>query len=289
MAHEPKNQVKTRSQAKKLKDQPPNETCPSKHDKQKGETVSIEQNASDCEKANFPALDSIKDTVSFGRGSTEGMERGQSSTATEALSFAPSDFQFKAPSGVNTFTYFSKTFKFQPLSPNSASEFMFPTSSASFFSPEKPAEKKVENPFLEDPVAAFNKSMSSSNNEQQQNENPKAETAACAAAMETCNEAEKQLSSKEVDNDSTVCSSATGIPVAQQQSDQVNDEVPVEMSSDVPVSQDSGEEKHDATYFRNLVKMETDRLNEICAKWEKISTEEQDLSEEGIINNYNNY
>ena len=285
---EPKSQIKTRSQAKKLKDKPPKETCLSKHEeneKQKEQTLPPKEDTSDTEQANFPAVDAIKNTVSFGRGSTEGVERFQSSVGsrTEAPSFAPADFKFTAPNGVNTFTYLSKTFKFQPLSPNSAAEFMFPSSTSSFFSPTKPAEKPVDNLISEDPMAAFNKSVTSANIDQQQSENSDAEslTVPCEVAMETCNEEEKQQSINEVvDNESTM-----EITETQQQPVEVVGGTVTAMESDVPVSQDTGDEEHDAAYFRNLVKMETDRLNEVCAKWEKISAEEENLSEEGMVHN----
>jgi len=38
-------------------------------------------------------------------------------------SFAPSNFQFTAPSGLNSFENYAKEFKFQPLSPASAANF----------------------------------------------------------------------------------------------------------------------------------------------------------------------
>lgn len=287
---EPKNQVKTRSQAKKLKDQPPKKTCASKleeKEKQKEQTQPPKENTSNTERASFPVVDAIRNTVSFGRGSTEGVERVQSSveSRTEAPSFAPANFQFMAPAGVNTFTYFSKTFKFQPLSPTSAAEFMFPSSASSFFSPKKPAEKPVNNVIMEDPVAAFNEPVTSTNIviEQQQSENSDAEslTAPCEVAMETCSEEEKQQSTNEVvDIESTMEITGT-----QQQPVEVGSEAVTATESDAPESQDAGDEEHDAAYFRNLVKMETDRLNEVCAKWEKISAEEDNLSEEGMVHN----
>ena len=285
---EPKNQVKTRSQAKKLKDQPPKKTCISKleeKEKQKEQTPPPKENTSDTEKASFLPVDAIKNTVSFGRGSTEGVERVQSSveSRTEAPSFAPANFQFMAPAGVNTFTYFSKTFKFQPLSPTSAAEFMFPSSASSFFSPKKPAEKPVNNVVTEDPVAAFNKPVASTNIDQQQSENSDAEslTAPCEVAMETRDEEEKQQSTNEVvDIESTMEITGT-----QQQPVEVDSEAVTAKESDVPECHDTGDEQHDAAYFRNLVKMETDRLNEICTKWEQISTEEENLTEEGMVHN----
>ena len=291
MAPETKNQVKTRSQAKKIEDQPPRETRTSnieEEEPQKEQTLSSEQNTSNSEKANFPAVDAIKNTVSFGRGSTEGNERGPPSTGsgTEAPSFAPADFQFTAPSGVNTFTYFSKTFKFQPLSPNSAAEFMFPSSASSFFSPKKPAEEKAENPIIEDPVAVFNKSVTSTINEQHDSENVNAEASAapCDVAMETCEETEKQQSSDEVvENNSTVCLKSAEIRDTQRQPDKVVSKAitVTATESEVMEPQDAAEEQHDASYFRNLVTKETVRLNELCANWENISTQEQNLTEEG--------
>ena len=281
MAPEPENQVKTRSQAKKQKDLPPSEMCHSKPN------IETEQTNPNCEKANFPALEAIKNTVSVGRGSSEGVDRAQLclGSGNEATSFAPADFRFTAPSGVNTFNYFSKTFKFQPLSPNSASEFMFPTSAASFFSPKKPAEKK-ENLILEDPVAVFNKSIASMENEKQQSVDANAETETCNIAMKTCSEPEKHQAGIEVsESENTACLSGEVNQDTRQQSDhELAGEIVTGMESgNIMETQDVGDEQHDATYFRNLVKNETDRLNEICAKWEKISAEEQNLSEEGMV------
>lgn len=279
-APEPKNQARTRAQAKKIKDQLPKETCPSKseeNEKKKEQMSSPEENTSNCERTNFPAIDAIKNTVTFGRGSTEGVERIQSSA--EAPSFAPAGFQFTAPAGVNTFTYFSKTFKFQPLSPNSAAEFMFPSSASSFISPKRPTKKPDESPILEDPVAAFNKSLTSTNTEQQCNENACAEssTTLCDAVMETCSEAEKQQITDEVeDNEKT-----NKMEHSHQQPCETVSEAVTAMESDVIQSQDVDDEQHDAAHFRNLVKKETNRLNEISSKWEKISAEEENLNEEG--------
>ena len=291
MAAEPKKQVKTRSQAKKVKDQPPSEIqCPSKLDKQTGQTSPIEEKTAAFEKLNFPPLDNIKNTVSFGRGSTEGAERG---TGTEAQSFAPTDFQFTAPSGVNTFTYFSKTFKFQPLSPNSATEFMFPSSSSSLFSPkaDKPAaQKQAENAIYEDPVAAChlnNEVTACESNPQQQADHEMIDAASetCSVPMETCDGSEKRQSGDEVvENDCTSQSSDGEIPSTDQQQSEGTVEMDTGMDSgDVLEDQADGGEQHDATYFRNLVKRETDGLNEICAQWEKINAEEQHLSEEGMV------
>lgn len=292
---EPKNQVKTRSQAKKVKDQAPSETQhPSNLDMQSDQTLSPDEKTPTFEKLSFPALDNIKNTVSVGRGSAEGVERGQPSSGseTETQSFAPADFQFTAPSGINTFTYFSKTFKFQPLSPNSAAEFMFPSSAAAFFSPKKDKtteQNEIENAILEDPIAACHSNneltVQESNPNQKQDDQEMKDAAAenCSVAMEACDKSENQYV-VENDSASTACSIEAEIPIVQQQPE-TNGEVVTTMDSDeFPETQDEKEEEHDATYFRNLVQKETDRLNEICAKWEKINAEEKDLSEEGIGN-----
>lgn len=299
MAAEPKNQVKTRSQAKKTKDtakdQAPSEVqCPSKPDKQTSQTSATEEKTPAFEKLSFPALDNIKNTVSVGRGSSEGVERGQASTGsgTEAPSFAPADFQFTAPSGINTFTYFSKTFKFQPLSPNSAAEFMFPSSAASFFSPKRDKasdQKQAENAIIEDPVAACHlndelRAQESNQQEQGDHEMKNAAAEPCSNAMETHDGPEKQ-DVVENDSASTACSTEAEIPSTQQQPDVASEVVTKMDTNEVLETQDVGEEQHDATYFRNLVRKETDRLNEICAKWEKINAEEKDLSEEGMVFN----
>ncbi|XP_078360914.1 uncharacterized protein LOC144645274 isoform X3 [Oculina patagonica] len=293
VAAEPKNQVKTRSQAKKAndtaKDQAPSEVqCPSKPDQQPSQTPATKEKTPAFEKLSFPALDNIKNTVSVGRGSSEGVERGQSSTGsgTEAPpSFAPANFQFTAPSGVNTFTYFSKTFKFQPLSPNSAAEFMFPSSAASFFSPKRDKasdQKQAENAILEDPVAVChinNELEAQESNQKQQDDQEMKDAAAetCVIGMETHDGSEKQ-DVVENDNVSTACLTDAEIPSTQQQPETTGE---VKMDADEVIeTQDVEEEQHDATYFRNLVRKETDRLNEICAKWEKINAEEKHLSEE---------
>ena len=285
MASDSKNQVKTRSQAKESKDLPQSETCPS------NPNVEIGENPPKSGKTNFPALEVIKNTVSVGRGSTEGVERGQTGLGSnnEASSFAPADFKFRAPSGINTFTYYSKTFKFQPLSPNSAAEFMFPTSASSFFSPKKPVEKK-EDFFVEDPVVAFNKCITSKENKKEDSANTSAKTEICPVEnMEACSGPTfDQTKTNVSQGDKAVCSSS-GVNV--EAPEEPDHEVAGEMVSgmengDVTETQGAGDEQHDAKYFRHLVKKETDRLNEICAKWEKISAEEENLSEEGMVMEY---
>lgn len=279
MASDSKNQVKTRSQAKESKDLPQSETCPS------NPNIEVGENPSNCGKANFPALEAIKNTVSLGRGSTEGVERGQTGLGSnnEASSFAPADFKFRAPSGINTFTYYSKTFKFQPLSPNSAAEFMFPTSASSFFSPKKPAEKK-ENFFEEDPVVAFNKSITSMENKKEDSANTSNKTEICPVEnMDACSGPTFDQTQTDVSQgDNAVCSSSE-VNVEAPDCEVVGEMVLGMEDGDVTETQGTGDEQHDAKYFRNLVKKETDRLNEICAKWEKISAEEENLSEEGMV------
>lgn len=279
MASDSKNQVKTRSQAKESKDLPQSETCPS------NPNIEVGENPSNCGKANFPALEAIKNTVSLGRGSTEGVERGQTGLGSnnEASSFAPADFKFRAPSGINTFTYYSKTFKFQPLSPNSAAEFMFPTSASSFFSPKKPAEKK-ENFFEEDPVVAFNKSITSMENKKEDSANTSTKTEICPVEnMDACSGPTFDQTQTDVSQgDNAVCSSSE-VNVEAPDREVVGEMALGMEDGDVTETQGTGDEQHDAKYFRNLVKKETDGLNEICAKWEKISAEEENLSEEGMV------
>ena len=282
MAPDSKNQVKTRSQAKESRDVPQSETCPS------NPNVEIGENPSNCEKANFPALEAIKNTVSVGRGSTEGVERGQTGLGSnnEASSFAPADFKFTVPSGINTFTYYSKTFKFQPLSPNSAAEFMFPTSASSFFSPKKPVERK-EDLFVEDPVVAFNKSITSTENKKEDSVSTCAKTEICPVKnMESCSGPTFDQAQTDVSQgDNAVGSSSkVNVEVPEQPGHEVAGEMVSGMEDgDVTETQGAGDEQHDAKYFRHLVKKETDSLNEICAKWEEISAEEENLSEEGMV------
>lgn len=285
------NKVKTRSQAQKVKDQASSESHhPSKLDKQRSQVTLTEEIIPGPEKLSFPPLENIKNTVSLGRGSTEGVERGpQPSTVsrTEDQSFAPENFQFTVPSGVNSFTYFAKAFKFQPLSPKSAAEFMFPTSAASFFSPkrDKPTDQ-VGNAILEDPIAAChlnNEPEMQENNPQEQGDHEMIDdvAGACTVAMETCNTSEKQQGHniEAVETISNTPATDRETPSTQK---------PLETISEVVTGMDDGnietqeveEEQHDSKYFRNLVTQETDRLNEICTKWEKINAEEQGLSEE---------
>jgi len=287
------NKVKTRSQAQKVKDQASSECHPlSKHDKQSGQVSSTEEIIPAHEKVSFPPLENIKNTVSLGRGSIEGEKRdSQPSMAsrTEAQSFAPEDFQFTAPSGVNTFTYFAKSFKFQPLSPKSAAEFMFPTSAASFFSPKRdqPTDQ-VENAILEDPVAAChlnNELKIQENNQQSEQVHVEVgdEVGTCIVAMETGNDSEKQQGDTEaVETISTAPSTDRETLNAQKSLETIGEVATGMDGSNVLETQDVEEEQHDAKYFRNLVTQETDRLNEICATWEKINTEQQGLSEEGM-------
>lgn len=283
MAAEPDNKVKTRSQAQRVKDQASSEShYPSKLDKQRGKISATEEMIPASEKLSFPLLEDIKNTVSLGRGSTEGVERGSQSSissSTESQSFAPEDFKFTAPTGVNTFTYFAKEFKFQPLSPKSAAEFMFPTSAASFFSPkkDKPIDQ-VDNAILEDPIATCHLNNELRIQEDNQQEQVDVEmihdmALTSSVAMETSDGSEKQPSDNEVATDRDT--SSTQKPL------ETIGEV-VTGIENVDETRNVEEEQHDAKYFRNLVTRETDRLNEICVKWEKINTEEQILSEEGM-------
>lgn len=291
MAAEPDNKVKTRSQAQKVKDQASSEShYPSKVDKQTGKISSTEEMIPGSEKLSFPLLEDIKNTVSLGRGSTEGMERGSQSSISasmESRSFAPEDFKFTAPTGVNTFTYFAKEFKFQPLSPKSAAEFMFPTSAASFFSPKKDkSTDQVDNTVLEDPIAACHLNNELRIQEDNQQERVDVEmihdmVLTSSVAMETSDGSEKQQSDNEVvETIRTAPSTDRDTPSTQKPLETIGEEVTG--ISNVDGTQDVEEEQHDAKYFRNLVTQETDRLNEICAKWEKINTEEQILNEEGM-------
>ena len=285
MAAELDNKVKTRSQAQKVKDQSSSESHrPLKLEKQSGQILSTEEMIPAPENLSFPSLENIKNTVSLRRGSTEGVERG-----SQAQSFAPEDFQFTAPSGVNTFTYFAKEFKFQPLSPKSAAEFMFPTSAASFFSPkrDKPTDQ-VENAILEDPVAAChlnNELRIQENSTQEQGDVEMIDDIAgtCHVPMEACNGSQKQRGDKEVvetiKNDP---STNRETPCTEKPLETIGELATGMNGGNVLETRDVEEEQHDAKYFRNLVTRETDRLNEICAKWEKINTEEQGLSEEGM-------
>lgn len=291
MAAEPDNKVKTRSQAQKVKDQASSEShYPSKVDKQTGKISSTEEMIPGSEKLSFPLLEDIKNTVSLGRGSTEGMERGSQSSISasmESRSFAPEDFKFTAPTGVNTFTYFAKEFKFQPLSPKSAAEFMFPTSAASFFSPKKDkSTDQVDNTVLEDPIAACHLNNELRIQEDNQQERVDVEmihdmVLTSSVAMETSDGSEKQQSDNEVvETIRTAPSTDRDTPSTQKPLETIGEEVTG--ISNVDGTQDVEGEQHDAKYFRNLVTQETDRLNEICAKWEKINTEEQILNEEGM-------
>ena len=288
------NKVKTRSQAQKVKDQASSESyCPSKLDKQRSQVSSTEEIIPADEKLSFPPLENIKNTVSLGRGDTEGVERGpQPSTAsrTEHQSFAPENFQFTVPSGVNSFTYFAKAFKFQPLSPKSAAEFMFPTSAASFFSPkrDKPSDQ-VGNAILEDPIAAChlnNEPKMQENNSQEQGDHVMIDnvTGTCPVPMETCDMSEKQQgdNSEAVETISGTPSTDGETPSTQKPLESIGEVVTGLDGGNVLETQGVEEEQHDAKYFRSLVARETDRFNEICTNWEKINTEEQGLSEEGM-------
>ena len=291
MAAEPDNKVKTRSQAQRVKDQASSEShYPSKLDKQSGKISATEEMIPASEKLSFPLLEDIKNTVSLGRGSTEGVERGSQSSissSTEPQSFAPEDFKFTAPTGVNTFTYFAKEFKFQPLSPKSAAEFMFPTSAASFFSPkkDKPTDQ-VDNAILEDPIATChlnNELRIQEDNQQGQVDVEMIHDMALTSsvAMKTSHGSKKQQSDNEVVE--TICRAPSpdrDTPSTQKPLETIGEVVTGINNFDE--TRDDEEEQHDAKYFRNLVTQETDRLNEISAKWEKINTEEQILSEEGM-------
>ena len=361
---ESKSQIKTRSQAKNGKPPAAKETCLSKPGKSERQEKSTTESTKLSQIKQRPELSAIKTTVSFGRGSTEGVDRVHPKT-NETLSFAPADFKFTAPVGVNTFTYMSKTFTFQPLSPSSADEFMFPSSVSSLFSfsPKRATEKPVEDVMFQDPVAAYNKSSASPSSEEQNNgffedkilstacvpmetsvqaemgqknaaigedkstgnptneqqiieiTNTKSSSAPCDVLMQSFDKADKHQ---------TIAERADSLIVTpsiefDQQNKENADVKPVSKPCDVPMdtskdtenskcsdnvantelettekrssvemisADDSAKDnddcqKHDARYFRNLVKTETEKLNETCKKWEAIKTEEQSLSEEG--------
>lgn len=323
---EPKSQVKTRSQAKKVKAEGSKEPCLTKRDKndREKEQMSSVENTKRSEGKQLPDIGSLKNTVSFGRGSTEAVERVQSeaTSANETSSFAPADFKFTAPTGVNTFTYLSKTFTFQPLSPNSAAEFMFPSSVSSLFSlsPKKPEVKQVQDESLEDAVAAYNKSIiaiSSTDEDNTNNVEKKSLSTPGECLMEapdkagkpqnTSEVAEESIGSSNIDrqgieiNDTKPPSTACDILMeephdAERQksvAEVVNDENSTEMLETLmqPVavncadvesmeSDPADQHEHDSTHFRNLLKQETDRLNDTCKKWDKISNEEENLHDE---------
>ena len=263
---EPKNQVKTRSQAKKLQEK-------STRIVKDTQQVPLEETTREFTKIDLPALENIKNTVSFGRGSSEGVERDAKKPGPDLgpPPLAPKDFQFTAPSGINTFTYLSKTFTFQPLSPKSAAEFIFPTSASSFFSPNKEKsteEMQTESTAWEDPVALCH--MNSTLDEKENTEQQMAdyETEKC----EGSGSQEGTGSNVDEKKDTASCPTDAKILSSRGQSSLVEE---TDDGSDLDT-------QHDAAYFRNLVAKETDRLNEICAKWERINADEQSLSEEGM-------
>ena len=258
--------MKTRSQAKKLQEK----STRSVKDTQQ---VPLEETTQEFTKIDLPALENIKNTVSFGRGSSEGVDRNAKKPGPDLgpPTLAPKDFQFTAPSGINTFTYLSKTFTFQPLSPKSAAEFIFPTSASSFFSPNKEKsteEMQTESKAWEDPVALchMNSTLDEKENTEQQMADYETEKCEGSGSQEgTGSNVDEKKDTASCPTDAKISSSQGQSSLAEETDD----------GSDLDI-------QHDAAYFRNLVAKETDRLNEICAKWERINADEQSLSEEGM-------
>ena len=57
----------------------------------------------------------------------------------------------------------------------------------------------------------------------------------------------------------------------------------VSTTQELDKSDENGKtEEHDVTYFRNLLQSETDRLNQLCHKWDDINTNTPDLTDDGI-------
>ena len=200
----------------------------------------------DLEMPSFPQLDTIMGSVTIGRGSTEGAKRGGS--------FAPNNFHFTAPSGVGSFFNTSKTFKFQPMSPGSAERFMFPSSSG-FFNPKHTSS--VAEPTL--------------------GENGFIDDKACEVFLESDPQAQQQDRGEGAD---------ASVAMGEKYDVATKEEGRSEREAK-PDDMDTAEEKNDernATYFRNLVSLETQQLNKACKQWEQIQTEEQELTEEGMDN-----
>ena len=224
--------------------------------------------------------DTVKNTVSFGRGNAEGMERCQMSLGKEMQfqSFAPADFQFTAPDGINTFTYFSKTFKFEPLSPNSAEKFMFPSPS-SLLSPEKPSGF-CAHIGAEDCQITKYPPLCSNVDSQQVVDKPFGNRSSASEAEVCIGSSDELRCDLSPCADESTSSSQHSHASSANKQDIVTEGVPnsvVEMSV---IAEVQGEH-HDPLYFRDLVKKETERLNKFCDKWERINGEEQGLREEG--------
>ena len=282
----PNNQVRTRAQLKKIKE----ERTLKKTDKQETQPTGtedilekMEEKPSDEEvpltiekvqQATFPQFETVRDTISFGRGSTEGAKRSVQQVLTpvtkatfEPQSFAPMDFKFSVPSGVNSFLYSAENFTFEPLSPHSANAFLFPSSASFYSSPQALAIIPATEEERKGNEIEGNFSGNKTTN---------------AAVKETKLEV-VQESGDALKNDECV------VTITRYQLDRVN---PAESNS-VCAGVKSGDScntvltgtdsnsAHDSVYFRNLVKSETAKLNCLCDKWDALSTSTMDLTEEG--------
>ena len=203
---------------------------------------------------SFPDFEAFKDTISFGRGSTEGASRtaqevfksDNAPTTSEPESFAPTNFKFTVPSGVNSFQYSASNFHFKPLSPKSADAFLFPTS-ASFF--ESPHNAPALNPLKRDEKIASETDITLEN----------------TTSMIPNNS--QDIGSAVISEDSV--SSSTDYQ--HKENSYIGDNV------------NQLENERDSSYFRNLLETETLKLNNLSKKWNEISESETELNEEGKI------
>lgn len=251
-----RTQMKTRAQLKNERQQESKSSSATESEAE--EPKMIEDEEETLKVPSISLLESAKHTVSFGCGSVEG---AQKSAEIDGHSFAPVNFDFTSPMDIGSFHHVSKTFKFQPLSPASAEKFMFPSFN-SFFSPER-SEKRSE------PIHEGN--------------NKSAGDAVMKTIQESVTEVEHELQCKtgtlaEVDPSQDM---ETDHPdkLATDNRDTKPDQLEAKENDEAKqVSSD-----HDAEYFRNLLKSETEKLNKACENWEKIDAEKEELSEEGTV------
>ncbi|KAM4663089.1 disks large-associated protein 5 isoform 2-T2 [Discoglossus pictus] len=176
----------------------------------------------------------LQDVVRESALNTETVMDKNVTVKDRTLSFAPENFEFQPLDGLSAF-------KFKPMTPRRADEFLTPCYT---WSPVEPGSPSKPDGGEQDPEQVIPPEVS-----------PK--LAVCEAQMDTQSCAFKE---KEIPSDVPSVALDDAPPVSLITSTEV---VPNEKLPTVP-----DEPKHDVPYFRNILISETQRLSEMCRRWD---------------------
>lgn len=242
-----------------------------------------------------PKLNETNSKVSFQRGSELSHSDDEPTKTHQEIpnfsSLVPSEFSFKAPTGVDSFSSLSKSFAFEPLSPCSAQKFMFPSFSSVF--DDAPvtmamveAERAVRDEESENKLMEVKKSVEIENGKDEKNK-----VLQETEVMKECKVKEmmvgNSLSPKRDQSSSSNAVCEGGVCGEDKETESTIDTTEASGSKKIfKLTEDVGlaaKGEIGSSHFRNLVETETKRLNGLCALWEVESKGEDPLPEEGKL------